>query len=212
MHIFLKEAKRKQKWMTFAMIHRLTCQQNTLLRAPSILKHRFSRSLLIGTPVDFKRFEKRSVPTIDAKGKDSLDNDYPRNEGRLANRFFPINVLWTFLWDPTGIQNRPPPPKKKRENDFFSNWIGLFEICFRSSKMTDPRPCPTGWAYLEIYPVQRGHAKLNQQQIINCKNRYFLRVKETSQNKIPPPQTSIGRFLEEKLICLASSLNNIKAG
>ena len=29
----------------------------------------FSRSLLIGTPVDFKRFEKRSVPAIDSKGK-----------------------------------------------------------------------------------------------------------------------------------------------
>ena len=107
-----------------------------------------------------KRFEKHSVPTINAKGKDSLDTDYPRNEGRLANRFFPRNVLWTFLfWDPTEKRQYPksPPPKKKK--DFFSNWIGLFEICFRSSKMTDLRPCPTGWAYLEIYPVQRGHAK-----------------------------------------------------
>ena len=141
MHIFLKEAKWKQKWTTFARIHRLTCQQNTLVCAPTILKHRFSRSLLIGTPVDFKRFEKRSVPTIDAKGKDSLDNDYPRNKGRLANRFSPINVLWKLLWDPTGIQNPPPPPppQRKRKNDFLSNWRGLFEICFQSSKMTDPR-------------------------------------------------------------------------
>ena len=132
----------------------------------------FRQKFAIGTPVDFKRFEKRSVPAIDAKGKDSLDNDNPRNEGRLANRFSPINVLWKFLWDPTVIQN---PPPKNRKNDFFSNWIGLFEICFRSLKMTDPRPCPTGWSYLEIYPVQRGHAKVNQQQIINCKNRYFLK-------------------------------------
>ena len=138
-----------------------------------------------------------------------MDNDYPKNEGRLANRFSPRNVFWKFLWDPTGIQI-PPPPKKKRKNDFFSNWIGLSEICFRSSKMTDPRPCPTGWSYLEIYPVQRGHAQVNQQQIINCKNRYFLRVRETSQNKTPPPQTSIGCFLEEKLIYLASSLIILK--
>ena len=78
--------------------------------------------------------------------------------------------------------------------------------------MTDPRPCPTGWSYLEIYPVQGGHAKVNQQQIINCKNQYFLRVQETSQNKTPPSQMSRGCFLEEKLICQASSLNNIKAG
>ena len=129
MHTFLKEAKRKQKWTTFARIHRLACQQNTLLCAPSILKHCFSRSLIIGTPVDFKRFEKRSVPTINAKGKDSLDTDSPRNEGRLANRFFPRNVLWTFLsWDPTEKSQypkspRPPPPAPKKNKQRF-----LFEL------------------------------------------------------------------------------------
>ena len=48
----------------------------------------FSRSVLIETPVDFKRFKKHSVPSIGAKGKDSLDTEYPRNEGRLANGFF----------------------------------------------------------------------------------------------------------------------------
>ena len=59
----------------------------------------FSRSVLIGIPVDFKRFhlEKGSVPSIYAKPKDSLDTDYPRNEGRLANRFFQRNVLWMFF-------------------------------------------------------------------------------------------------------------------
>ena len=41
--------------------------------------------MLIRTPVDFKMFEKHSVPSIDAKGKDLLDTDYPGNEGRLAN-------------------------------------------------------------------------------------------------------------------------------
>ena len=108
-----------------------------------------SGSVLIGTPVDFKRFylEKGSVPSIYAKPKDSLDTDYPRNEGRLANQFFPDNVLWTFLWDPTEKHqypkspSLPPPPQKK--NRLFSDWVGLFEICFRSSKMTDPLPCPT---------------------------------------------------------------------
>ena len=54
----------------------------------------FSRSVLIGTPVDFKTFylEKVSVSSIYAKPKDSLVIDYIdwslRNEGRLANRFF----------------------------------------------------------------------------------------------------------------------------
>ena len=116
----------------------------------------FSRSVLIGTPVDFKRFEKRSVPSIDAKGKDSFDTDYPRNEGRLANRFFPKKRSLEVSLGPyqeTSVSKIPllPSPQKI---DFFSDWVGLFEICFRSSKMTDPRPCPTGWAYLEIYRVQ----------------------------------------------------------
>ena len=31
-----------------------------------------------------------------------------------------------------------------------SDWVGLFEICFRSSEMTDPRPCPRGWAYFRV--------------------------------------------------------------
>ena len=38
-------------------------------------------------------------------------------------------------------------PLPQRKIDFFSDWVHLFEICFRSSKMTDPRPCPTGWTY-----------------------------------------------------------------
>ena len=47
--------------------------------------------MVIGTPVDFKRFylKKVSVPLIYAKLKGSLNIDYPRNEGRLANQSFP---------------------------------------------------------------------------------------------------------------------------
>ena len=115
----------------------------------------FSRSVLIGTPVRFKRFylEKGSVPSIYATPKDSLDIVYPRNEGRLTNRFFPRNVLWTFLWDPTEKRQypkSPPPPPPQKKLDFFSDWVGLFEVCFRSSEMTDPRPCRRGWAYFRV--------------------------------------------------------------
>ena len=51
----------------------------------------FSRSVLIGTPVDFNRFylEDGSVPSIFTKPEDSLDIEHSRIEGRLANRFFP---------------------------------------------------------------------------------------------------------------------------
>ena len=40
----------------------------------------------------------------------------------------------------TSVSKITPPPPKKKKIDFFLDWIGLFEICFRSSEMTDPRP------------------------------------------------------------------------
>ena len=154
MQTFLKEAKRKQKWMTFARIHthRLACQRNNLPCAPSILKHHVSSKVcLLGHQWISRCFAltrylgKGSVPSIYEKPKDSLDTYYPRNEGRLANRFFPRNVLWMFLWDPTVKHQYPKSPPPKKKIDFFSDWVGLFEICCQSSIMTDP----TGWAYFE---------------------------------------------------------------
>ena len=145
MYTFLKEAKGKQKRTTFARIHRLACQLNTLPCAPSILKHRVSAEVCLF-------LKKGLVPSIYAKLKDLLDTGYPRNEGRLANRFFPRNVLWTFLWDPTEKRqypNIPPPPPQKKKS--ISCRIG----CFRSSKMTDPGPCPTGWAYQYFRALSR---------------------------------------------------------
>ena len=124
--------------------------------------------------------------------------------------FFSRNVLWTFLWDPiqrnVSIQN-PPPPKKI---DFFSDWVGQFEICFRSSKMIDPRPCPTGWDYLEIYRVQRRHAKVKPTTNYQLQKLIYLKRNMRGQNTSSP--NVYRTFLRKKLICLASSLNNIKAG
>ena len=80
----------------------------------------FSRSVLIGTPVDFKRFylEKGSLPQIYAKLKDSLDIDYPRNEGRLANRIFPEkHSLGVSLGPPPSLMRNisiQNPPKENR--------------------------------------------------------------------------------------------------
>ena len=79
----------------------------------------FSRSVLIGTPVDFKRFylEEGSVPSIYTKPKDSLDTDYSRNEGRLANRFFSretfFGCFFGTLLRNVSIQNPNPLPPKK---------------------------------------------------------------------------------------------------
>ena len=126
---------------------RLAFQRNTLPCAPSVLKHRVSAEVcLLGRQWISRGFTLRKVPSIYEKPKDSLDTDYPRNEGRLANRFFPRNVLWIFLWDPTVKRQYPKSPSPQKV-DFFSDWVGLFEIWFRSSKMTDPLPCPTRWAY-----------------------------------------------------------------
>ena len=94
--------------------------------------------------MDFKRFylEKGSVPSIQAKPKDSLDIDYPRNEGRLANQFFPKKRCLDVSLGPTEKRHYPkfppsppPPPPKK----MISFRLGRpIRICFRSSEMTDP--------------------------------------------------------------------------
>ena len=79
----------------------------------------FSRSVLIGTPVDFKRFylEEGSVPSIYTKPKDSLDIDYSRNDGKLANRFFPEKRSLDVSLGPcreTSVSKIPPTPPKKK--------------------------------------------------------------------------------------------------
>ena len=118
MHTFPKEAEREQKWTTIARIQTGLPTEYFALCSEDFEGSCFSRSVLIGTPVDFRRFEKRSVPSVDAKGKDSLDTDYPRNEGRLANRFFPEKRSLDISLGPyqeTSVSKipLPPPPKKK---------------------------------------------------------------------------------------------------
>ena len=127
MQTFLKEAKRKQKCMTFARIHRLACQRNNLSCAPSILRHHVSAEVcLLGHQWISRSFTltrylgKGSVPSIYEKPKDSLDTDHPRNEGRLANLFFPRNLLRMFLWDPTVKRQYPKSPPPRKKIDFFS--------------------------------------------------------------------------------------------
>ena len=78
----------------------------------------FSRSVLIGTPMDFMTFylEEGSVPSIFTKPKNSLDIDYSRNEGRLANRFFSQKRSLDVSLGPyqeTPVSKIPPPPLKK---------------------------------------------------------------------------------------------------
>ena len=124
MQTFLKEAKRKQKWMTFSRIHRLACQCYNLPCAPSILKHHVSAEVYLLGPQWISRgftltryLGKGSVPSIYEKAKDSLDTDYPRNEGRLAKSIFPKKrSLDVSLgrYRETSVSKIPPPQKKKK--------------------------------------------------------------------------------------------------
>ena len=83
-----------------------------------------STSVLIGTPVYFERFylEKGSVPSIYAKSKDSLDIDYPWNEGDLQIDFF-----WeTFFRSFFGTPLLPYWEMSVSKIDFFFDWVGLY--------------------------------------------------------------------------------------
>ena len=71
---------------------------------------------------------KGSVPSIYEKLKDSLDTDHPRDEERLGNLLFPRNLLWMFLWNPTVKHQYPKSPPPEKKIDFFSDWVGLFEV------------------------------------------------------------------------------------
>ena len=99
----------------------------------------------------------------------------------------------------TSVSKIPPPPPKKK-NDFFSNLVGLIEICFRSSKIADPRLCPTGWAYLEIYRVQRRHAKLKPTTNYQLQKSIFLKGQRniSGENTSSPNvyRTFLGRKID----------------
>ena len=96
--------------------------RNTLPCAPSILKHRVSGEVCLLGHQWILRFylEKGSVPSIYMKPNDSLDIDCSRNEGRLANRFFPekrsLDVSLDVSLGPyreTSVSNIPLPPSKR---------------------------------------------------------------------------------------------------
>ena len=104
--------------------------------------------------------------------------------------FFPRNVLWTFLWDPTEKHKYPKSPPKKI--DFFSDWVGLFEICFRSSEMTDPRPCPRGWAYLRVPSCSKETCQAQTNNKLSAANIDIFRGQRNITGKAPSSQqTSI---------------------
>ena len=79
----------------------------------------------------------------------------------------------------------PPPPQKK--NDFFSDWVGLFEICFRASEMTDPRPCPRGWAYFRVLSCSTETCQAQTNKKLSAAQIYVIISEKQLRKKHPPP-------------------------
>ena len=107
------------------------------------------------------------------------------------------------------IQNPPPPQKKV---DFFPDWVGLFEICFQSSKMTDPRPCPTGWTYFRALSRSTKTCQAPTNNKLSTAKIDILRGQRNITGQNTPSPNVYRTFLRKKSICPASSLNTIKAG
>ena len=119
LHTFPWEVKRKQKWTTFASIHRLTCQRNTLPCALSILKHRvLAEVCLLGHQWIYKGFTFRKDQyhqytrsrkihwtLITQEMKEGLQIDFSRK--MFFGRFFGT------LTRNVSIDPKSPPPKKK---------------------------------------------------------------------------------------------------
>ena len=176
MHTFLKEAKRKKNGgpspgFTNWPANGIFC---LVLRAFWSIVFQQRRAYW-----DTSRFQVvwETFSTINRGEKERFIGHWlPKKWGKTCKSIFSLETFFGrfsgTLPRNVSIQNPPPPPKK---NDFFSDWVGLFEICFRSSKMTDPRPCPTGWTYLELYRVQRRHAKLKSTTNYQLQTSMFLR-------------------------------------
>ena len=121
MHTFPKEAKLKQKWITFTRIHmhRLACQWNTLPCAPSILKHRVSAEVcLLGHQWISRGFTLRKVQYHQYRRSRKIHWTLITQEMRedLQIDFFPKKRSLDVSLGPhreTSVSKIPPPPKKK---------------------------------------------------------------------------------------------------
>ena len=154
-HAFQKEAKQKQIWTTFTRIHmhRLAWKRNTLPCALSILNHRISAEVcLLGHQRISRGFTLRKVQYHQYTRSQKIHWTLITQEMRKS--IFPekrsLDVSLEPYRETSVSKSQPPPPPPKKKIDFFSDWASLFEICFRSSDMTDPRPCPRGWAYFRV--------------------------------------------------------------
>ena len=127
--------------------------------------------------------------------REDLQIDFSRE--KFFGRFFgtlPRNV---------SIQSLPPSSSKKK-----TNWAGLFEICFRSSKMTEPRP----WTYLEIYCSQRRHTKLKPTTNYQLQKSIFLNPPCTKVFGTTPYTKGGGGLVDPPVISKTVNSTNFNFG
>ena len=144
------------------------------------------------------------------KPKDSCDIDYPRNEERLANRFF---------HDQRSLEVSLGPYRETSVSKI--NWKNRFLLGLGSPIRDillifwDDRFTTLSsrmGLFQSCVAFKKDMPSLNQQKIyISSKNRYFLGVRKTSLDKTLPCQNIYRTFFNKKSICPESSLNNIKA-
>ena len=201
MHTFPKKAKREnknEKWTTFARIHSLTCQRNTLPCAPSILKHRVSAEVyLLGHQWISRGFTLRKFRYHQCTRSRKIHWTMITQEltEDLQIDLFPRNV--------------PAPPKKNRFIFGLGRSIrGMLSI-FRDDRST------TLSTRMGLFRVPSRSTKTCQAQTNNklsaIQKSIFLGGERnmTGQNTSSP--NVYRTFLGKKLICPESSINNIKA-
>ena len=98
-----------------------------------------------------------------------------------------------------------PPPSLPRnvsiKNPFLSDWVGLFEICFRSSEMTDPRPCSRGWACSGVPLCSTKTCQFKPTTNYKLQKSIYFRGQRNITVQNTPSQMSKGRFSGTKSIC-----------
>ena len=155
----------------------------------------FSRSVLIGTTVDFKRFYLDSVPwqrfsTINIReAKRFIGHWLPKKWGKTCKSIFPKKRSLNVSLGPyreTSVSKIPSPSPKKLISFRIvqANSTNAFDIPRWQNHDLVQQDGPI----LKLYRVQLRHAKLKSTTNYQLQKSIFLGVRETSQDKTPSSQ------------------------
>ena len=108
--MFLKETKRKQKWTTFARIHKLACQRNTWPCAPSILKQQKCAYW------DTSGFQEVTLRKSIRKAERFIGHWLPKKWGKTCKSIFSRETFFGRVFGtlPRNVSIQNPPLQKNR--------------------------------------------------------------------------------------------------